>query len=321
MATIVVATIGGNVEHDDWRPSTGPTEPVPVPGPGVPVPEAPTAPAQYTPPPDYTPPPADAMPRVYSAPPMYSAPPVYSAPVYPTSGPYGGYPVAPVAPRKRRTGLVVALVIGALLLGAAAGSGVTALVLRPGRTVAAAAATTPATPSASPVASPTGFTGDLRELLLPMPSTAHPYAKPLSPDGTLTEQQIAAGFKDPERAIQVLEEDGFVSGAIVQWHDADDTEVSIRLYEFDRPEYARSWQYYNQDGYSVDLNRTNQSPIDGIADSGCFVTKKEDSDGFYTTNGIASRGTIYMNVFVYQYHHVNKAIAIDIMQRQYAKLP
>jgi hypothetical protein len=209
-------------------------------------------------------------------------------------------------------GLVVGLVIGA---------GVTAFAMRRTTTSPQALSTGGPSDTSTAAPSPTAFTGDLRTLLLTPPSTSHPFAKPLSTDGTTNADQIASAFQDPTEAKAVLQEDDFVAGAVVQWHDADDTEVLIKLYQFGSPAEAKSWQYFNQRGYAGDATKTDQSPIDGIDDSGCFVTKKVDSLGFIDTLGIAAKQDIYMLVFVYQPGKQNRPIATGIMSSQFQRLP
>jgi hypothetical protein len=215
----------------------------------------------------------------------------------------------------------IGLVVGLLL-----GAGGAALVLRrpatPVSTQAAGDQPTAATSTSAAVTpTPTHYSGDLRDLLLPAPTTSHPFAKPISKDGTITADQIASAFEDPARAMQALQQNEFVAGAVEQWHDADDTEVLIKLYQFGSADEAKSWQYFNQAGYASDSTTTDQSPIDGIDDSGCWVTKKVDSLGLVDTLGIATQHDIYMLVRVYQPHEQIRSRAIAIMKQQFARLP
>jgi hypothetical protein len=276
---------------------------VPLPPPMQPVGETPQPIYTYTP----------AYP--YSAPPAYP----YSAPPVTTGYPYA---VAPTPVAKSRTGLTIGLTAVGLVVGLVVGAGAAALVLRrPASTPStlAAGGTPPTAPTPSPSA--TSFSGDLRTLLLTAPRTSHPFAKPISKDGTLTADQIASTFTDPTTARVVLTEDGFVAGAIEQWHDADDTEVIIRLYQFGSPDEALSWSDFDQEGLASDTTLTDQSPIDGIDGSSCFVTKKVDSLGFIGTLGIATQKDIYMRIKVFQPVKQIRALAIKIMTSQYARLP
>src|SRR5215470_17884849 len=71
----------------------------------------------------------------------------------------------------------------------------------------------------APVAGPiTGFTGDLRTLLLPRPATATNAADPKS-DGTITIEQAAASFGDPTQGMTQLRALGYERGAIEEWRE------------------------------------------------------------------------------------------------------
>lgn len=260
----------------------------------------------------------------YSAPP-YSADP-YSAPLYsaPPAYPYA----APPAPAPTRVGLMIGLTAVSLVFGLVVGGASVALVLRrPVGTVSAQAGgpqpagPTAADPLPSSTAPPTQFSGDLRTLLLTPPKTSHPFAHPLTTDGTLTESQIASSYTDPEQVLQVLEQDGFQAGAAVQWHDADDTEVLIKLYRFNSADQARAFYLFNKRGYQEDANLADQSPIDDIDDSGCWVSTKVDNLGFVSTTGVTFKDGIYMLVRVFQLDKQNRPVAIAIMKNQYARLP
>src|SRR5262249_45067867 len=109
-----------------------------------------------------------------------------------------------------------------------------------------------------------GFTGDLRTLLLTPPTTSHPFTDPISKHGPRTKQQVADSFDDPDSVNDVLDQYHWTGGAIVQWHDADNTQVTIKLYQFNSADNAQLWLSYNVRGYAQDATTTDQSPIDGI---------------------------------------------------------
>jgi hypothetical protein len=258
--------------------------------------------------------------------PIYSAPPAaYSAP--PFAYPYATYP-PPVAPQRRGwAGIVVGVAVGFLVGAVCGGSGVVlALRSHPLASAPSAVWSTAAAgdqPSATPSPSPTGshFTGDLRTLLLKPPSTSHPFAKPLSTDGNFTEDQVAAGFEDTARIKEILDEDQFVKGAVEEWHDADDTQVIIRIYQFANADFAQSWLDSNSVWYAEDTTLKDDGVIDGASPSDCFATKAVDSLGFMSTIGLTVRNDLYLSVRVFQYKTRNRAIAVNIMKSQYARLP
>jgi hypothetical protein len=253
-----------------------------------------------------------------------------AATVQPVSYPVIYYPPLPPSPHPRstpalRAAYVVIAVLRAWTLIAGgivvvdrarlvAATPVSATVDDPG---ASAPAVTP-TPTPSPT--PTAYTGDLRKLLLKPPATSRPFAKPISKDGNLNQAQAAALFTNPTRAAQLLTEEHFVIGAVEQWHDKDNTEVDIQLFQF-ADGGADAWLDLQQLGYGGDSSLAADGVIDGVTGSACFVDKKADSIGFVQTLGIASRNDIFMIVAVFQPNKANRPSAITIMKSQYTLLP
>jgi hypothetical protein len=197
---------------------------------------------------------------------------------------------------------------------------VSATVDDPGASAPAVTPTPTPSPTPTPAPTQTQFTGDLRKLLLKPPATSHPFAKPISKDGTLNQAQAAALFTNPTRAAQLLTEEHFVIGAVEQWHDRDNTEVDIQLFQF-ADGGADAWLDLQQLGYGGDASLAADGVIDGVAGSACFVDKKVDSLGFVGTLGLASRNDIFMVVTVFQPNKANRPAAITIMKNQYALLP
>jgi hypothetical protein len=182
-------------------------------------------------------------------------------------------------------------------------------------------------PSSAPLArstpspTPTPFSGDLRTLLLTPPKTSRPFVNPMSKDGTLTKQQAASTFDDPGQASTVLTDDDFVQGAVLQWHDADETQVTIQLFQFDGPANTQNWFRFDARGYAGDNTLTDQSPIDGIPGSSMYVANKPDNDGLVMSIGLAWNGSIDMTVVVWQPNRQNKATAVNLMNQQFSRLP
>jgi hypothetical protein len=172
-----------------------------------------------------------------------------------------------------------------------------------------------------PSPSPTAFTGDLRTLLLTPPKTSRPFVNPMSKDGTLSQQQAASTFDDPNQASTVLTDDNFVAGAVLQWHDSNETQVTIELLQFDGPADAQNWFRFDARGYEGDSTFTDQSPIEGVAGSSMFVANKPDSDGLVMSVGLAWHGSIYMAFVVWQPDKQDKAAAVNLMTQQFSRLP
>jgi hypothetical protein len=178
------------------------------------------------------------------------------------------------------------------------------------------------TPSPTPSPTPTDFTGDLRDLLLTPPSSSSPFEKPITKDGRISQAYVTSEFYDANAAGDELERDQFKAGAAVQWHDDDDTEVTIEIYRFGSARGASSWLQFNVDGYKDDKSVTDVSPIKDIEGSSLYVDKRADNLGFIGTTGLAVKGNLYMIIYVYQVSaHVDRTAATDVMQHQYQQLP
>jgi hypothetical protein len=172
---------------------------------------------------------------------------------------------------------------------------------------------------ASPTQTP--FAGDLRTLLVTPPKSSRPFASPLSSDGTLTKQLVASTFDNVNLATTVLTDDNFQQGAVVQWHDANETQVTIELLQFDVPANTQNWFRFDARGYSTDANLTDDSPIDSVEGSNLYTAKTPDSDGLVMSIGIAWQGSIDMTVVIWQLKGQNRAAAVSIMKQQFARLP
>src|SRR5215831_15567629 len=104
----------------------------------------------------------------------------------------------------------------------------------------------------------TGFTGDLRTLLLPRPTTATNAADPKS-DGTITIEQAAASFGDPSVGMTQLRALGYARGAIEEWREPDGTHVSVIVFQFGDHPSATTFTYGAQNSYA--LNGLFDTPI------------------------------------------------------------
>jgi hypothetical protein len=260
---------------------------------------------------------------VYSAPPAYPTQPGYlGAPVYsaPPAG-YAGYP--PPAPPRRRTGLIVGIV-SLVIVAVLAGLGAFALVNRQEKNANPTSGSPTAPPTAgptTPVPTQTDFFGDLRTLLLSRPANSSPYDKPLSKDGTLSADDIAQLYPNPDDVKQILANDGFRSAAVAQWVNNDSSSVEIKLYAFGEEDGAAAWSSAEAHAYTEDLTLNNESPINGIDTSTLVVDPKADSDGYILTVAIAVRHNVAMKIFVYQPHNATESVTVKLAQQQFARIP
>jgi hypothetical protein len=222
--------------------------------------------------------------------------------------------------------VIAGVVTVALVVAAAAGAAVYSQLHHPnGNPQANGSSTAPpatTTPSPTPSPTPTEFTGDLRTLLLTPPSSSTPFDKPITKDGTISQTYVTSEFYDANAAGDELDRDEFKAGAAVQWHDDNDTEVTIEIYRFGSDRGASSWLAFNLDGYKGDTSVTNISPIADIQGSGLYVDKRADNLGLVGTTGLAVKGNLYMIIYIYQpSKQVDRDAATSIMQHQYQQLP
>jgi hypothetical protein len=270
--------------------------------------------------PVYSAPPAQP---VYSAPPAYPTQPYSAPPLFPAASPgvYGGYP--PPAPPRRRAGLVLGIA-GLAVVAVLAALGAFALVSRQEKNnnpTAGSPTVSPTAGASTPAPAQTDFFGDLRTLLLSRPANASAYDKPLSKDGTLTADQIAQLYPNPNDVKQILTNDGFESAAVAQWVASDNSSVEIKLYAFAGDDGAYAWSNAEAHAYTDDATLHDESPINGIDASTLVVDPTPDSDGYILTVAIAVQHNVAMKIFVYQARKATESVTIQLAQQQFARIP
>ncbi len=242
--------------------------------------------------------------------------------------PYPQYSTYP--PRKSRTGLVIGLVIGAVVVVIGIGAGGYALAQPDGRPATAATgpaqpAAAPATPSATPstVASPKDHSGDLRRFLLPAPESSDPWSKPVSKDGRLTLRQVASGYQDTTSATDYLHGLAFQAGAVRTWVEADGTSVEIDLYRFGTDNGA--YQFFTDEvGNDVDNmpKGTTITMIDRISGGKGEVVAfaKKDKYGDQMSHGMALKADVVTEVWVFQSPPQSVAFTEGVTYQQWSRL-
>jgi len=263
-----------------------------------------------------------------SAPPAYgmkpaSAPPAYGQPGYPPAyPPYGATPYAPPPAPKSHVGRTIAIIAAAVvvLMLLAGGLFIRFVADKVADTpIANGPSATTSTTTAAP--QPTPFSGDLRTLLLTAPNTSRPFRKPFSTDGKLTVAKIATGYTNETQEVNYLNSLGFKQGAIIQWHDANDDQVDIRMYQFGSESDAAEFADTEQGYYTHDDTYADQSPASGIDDSGVYVAKKPDSDKYIETEIVFHKGDIYVEFAMWQQKKANTTVSLELARNQLAKLP
>jgi hypothetical protein len=179
----------------------------------------------------------------------------------------------------------------------------------------------PGATQAAPTPTATPFSGDLRTLLLEAPSTSRPYLKPHSPDGTLTAASVAAEYTYQADVLSFLNQLSFQAGAIIQWHDADDSQVEIRIYQFGSAANAAKYAAWLRRGYETDPGYRDGSVVRGIDDSLVFVAKAADDYNLAEAEVIFARGYICVKLSTYQQTRVDLTMAETLATQQYAALP
>jgi hypothetical protein len=221
------------------------------------------------------------------------------------------------AGRPRGIGVVAAILAAAVVVALGVGTGVGLLLRKSGATASTtAAATPPGNPS--PIAAPGPFTGDLRTVLLAAPNDSMPPTTPLSPDGNLSLDQVAAMYANPAEIRQLLTGLSFQAAAVAEWIEVDNPYVRIILYRFGSDTGAFKFAIEQQTGYS---GYATQPPVSGIDDSALLTQSTPDSKGFVFSVVIASKANIAMLVIDGQLTTVNTSAVSKVAQQQYQLLP
>jgi hypothetical protein len=221
--------------------------------------------------------------------------PVYYAPGYPYSQPI--YPQPP-AQRKRRTGLIVGLSIGGLVvllvIAAAFGWGVFEVTHRT---------------SAPP---------NLVDNLVPAPSGTHtPAGQPAT--RALDLKGIATAALDASASPGQFEEFGFVEGAERQWVASNGEQFFVVLLMFGGPADAQHFLELDtgQDvaGSWGPLRNADTVPT-GIA----FQKLATDSDGYWRALAMTDKGDVVIQVYVMATSPVQLTDAAAVLGQQYKRL-
>jgi hypothetical protein len=292
-------------------------------------------------------PPTSAYPQ--SAPPAVPYPvsgtPVSGYPVsgYPMTSPYPpgegqpGYPMpgyyAPpqAEPPKRRTGLIIGIVVAVLVIMGGGGYALTTVLTKssadpgasPSDSPSPSVVPTSAEPSPSPSPTPTFFSGDLRTLLLPTPKGAKPWSKPVSKDGNMTVDQYSTIFVDVKAAKQALVDGGYQRGAVKQWHATDDTLVEIEIIQFATEREAQDWcggsEASARDG-NKDVNIADRGELNAVPNSAFMIAGKADKYGFTFAAAFASKGNIMVEFKIWM-PHKNETYAKKLAGQQFDRIP
>ncbi|MER6731387.1 hypothetical protein [Streptomyces puniciscabiei] len=165
--------------------------------------------------------------------------------------------------------------------------------------------------------------GDLRKLLLKRPKGARATDFG-SADGWLDLGDYASDFKKPAEAFRYELQSEFRRAAQTTWHNGTYV-VDIRLVQYHqvakptaakRVEDQRYWAEREPD--------TGSRPLPGTGDGMVYVHRTpETKSGYlpvYTAEAVASRGDIYMDIWISDAKPIPESKVMDLAKRQVAQL-
>jgi hypothetical protein len=266
---------------------------------------------QYGQPPSAEPtayPPASGAPSYPGAPPAYPGAPS----AYP--GAAAGYPVAP--PKKSRTGLIIGLVIGAVVLLVLCAVGIGALALSNNKGGISANSGTSAPPTTEK-----HFTGDLRDILIKVPAGAQKVRpNSASEDGTVTLESAASFlyYTQPNAAAQ-LSSFGYVKGAMVAFLQ-NGHQVTSALFQFKDSAGANRTYQSIVDGYEKDPTLGEKGVLPGVPNVR-YALSTQTVSGLHAIIAYYVRNDLYGSVLYFNQDAVTAQMLAPFVSQQLALLP
>jgi hypothetical protein len=132
---------------------------------------------------------------------------------------------------------------------------------------------------------------------------------------------MAQLYENPTSAKAYLQSVGFQRGAVRQWHDADDTQVEIKLLQFESPRLAKRFMFSEAGGERSQFAMTDRGKLGTAGDSLVLVDASPDAQGYALVEMFALKGNIVEEVIVWQLNRPKLPAATAIGLRQYARLP
>ncbi|MFL6075432.1 MAG: hypothetical protein ACJ73S_18735 [Mycobacteriales bacterium] len=175
--------------------------------------------------------------------------------------------------------------------------------------------------TATPVVDRPPYAGDLRDLLVPAPRDAQPWAVPRGADGTLSADQVAAETGDPAAALALLRRYGFHGAAVRTWTQPDRTVVEVRILQFDSAAHAAGYTATAQAATRAAWGRAATLPTPGVAGGETYFAAQPDQYGYVYLAAFAARNDLVLHVNVNQPEPGDPAAVNDLVLRQYQRLP
>ncbi len=239
---------------------------------------------------------------------------------------FGGAALAAWLRRTGPVGLAVAALLGGVVVGGGTGYAVQASrtpALLPAVAPAGTATTSPEPDAAHDTA--VRSEGDLRDLLLPVPSGAHRVRNPATADGRMTLAQYAGTLstQQPRKQLELL---GFRRAVVVDWADGEGTTAEIVLVQFrqDTVLNASVWTERVQAAYNAQADtEAAPQPVDGSTDATVYKFRRPDPGADELPYGgvaFATHGDIAVEITMGSSKPVPVATVTSLLKEQVGRL-
>jgi hypothetical protein len=227
--------------------------------------------------------------------------------------------VAP--PKKSRTGLIVGLVIGAVVLLVLCAVGIGALALSNNKQGGSASSGAQAPTVSQPPPAEKHFTGDLRTILIKPPAGAQT-VKPnsASEDGTVTLENAASFlYYTQANAAAQLTSFGYVKGAMVAFVQ-NGHQVTSALFQFKDSAGANRTYQSIVDGYEKDPTLTQKGALPGVPNVRYGLSGQTIS-GLHVIIAYYVRNDLYGSLLYFNQDAVTTDMLAPFVSQQLALLP
>ncbi|MCZ4120866.1 hypothetical protein [Streptomyces sp. H39-S7] len=246
----------------------------------------------------------------------------------------------PVAPERkpRRRGRTTLLIAVAAVLGVLAGAGTGYRIqqdrpetplppLAQPQLVQPAGAAAPAAPLTAADDHLVKTDGDLRKLLVERPKGAKQSEIAEGVDGWASLAEYASGYDEPGDMFQEMSTNQFRRAAVTSWDSENHTHTDLRLLQFRDQStsfadalFQGQERYMPQDKYAGNGGTAIPNDTDGRVWVYSEPETKEGYEPLYRARGLARRGDIVMDVWIFSSSPISTATILDVSKRQLERL-